>query len=133
MMPSKQRRNRRFLTVIGPVLTAISSAFPLYWIRATDGTFRGRLQEDEHGILLLFLLATLLLALKRSPWSWLAWFASAYLLTANALEISSRLPAEGEMNFPVWVALAIGMLISLTSLPRAGEIFSEDGQRENLR
>ncbi len=133
MLPGDPRRNRRFLAVIGPTLTAISSAFPLYWIRASDGTFRGSLQADEHGILLLILLATLLLAWKRSPWSWLAWFSAVYLLTANALEISSRLPAQGEMNFPVWIALTSGMLLSLTSLPRTDEIFAEDRQRGNLR
>ena len=119
---------RLFFSISGPTFTAFASAFPLYLIRASDGVWRGRLQEDEHALLLLFLLATLLLALKRSSWSWLPWGASAFLLIANGLEIGGRLPAEGDLNLPVWFLLASGMLISLISLPGTADIFREAKQ-----
>lgn len=131
-MSLSQLNIRHILSVIGPSLTALASALPLYIIQASDGVWRGRLQEDEHALLLLFLLITLLLALKRLPWSWIPWGASAFLLVANGLEIGGRLPPEGDLNLPVWILLAIGMLISLTSLPRIDEIFTEKKQ-DNFR
>lgn len=127
-----QRKIQHILSIIGPSLTALFSALPLYIIRASDGVWRGRLQEDEHALLLLFLLATLLLALKRSPWSWIPWGASAFLLIANGFEIGGRLPPESNLNLPVWFLLAFGMLISLISLPRTDEIFT-DMKGDNFR
>lgn len=119
---------RRLLALIGPTISALASALPLYFIRASDGIWRGHLQKDEHALLLLLLLATLLLALWRSPWSWLPWGASTLLLTTNALEIGGRLPAQGGLIYPVWVLLMLGNLISLLSLPRAGEILADRKQ-----
>ena len=124
-MSLSQQNFRHFFSFIGPTLTALSSALPLYIIRASDGLWRGKLQQDEHALLLLFLLATLLLALKRSPWSWIPWGASAFLLIANGFEIGGRIPPEGNLNLPVWILLAIGMLLSLISLPRTDEIFTD--------
>ncbi len=118
-------RQRRLLALLGPTITALASALPLYYIPASDGVWRGRLQTDEHAILLLFLLATLLLTYARSPWSWLPWGASALLLTTNALEIDGRLPAQGGLNYPVWLLLMLGVLIALLALPRASEIAAE--------
>lgn len=128
-MAQTGQRQARLLALIGPTITALGSALPLYQIAASDGLWRGRLQADEHALLLLFLLATLLLAMARSPWSWLSWGAAALLLTTNALEISGRLPANGSLNYPVWALLALGMAISLLSLPRASEISAERERR----
>ena len=61
-MAQTGQRQARLLALIGPTITALGSALPLYQIAASDGLWRGRLQADEHALLLLFLLG------RKSQW-----------------------------------------------------------------